>query len=489
MAKKFSNLKDNNNLENDSERIKEFKKFFITTPIYYATDAPHLGSAYTTIAADTFSRFQQTQGINTYFITGTDEHGAKVAEKAKQQKKSNQNFVDEQTPKYSRAWSALDIEYDQFVRTTDPNHKQKVSEFMQEVYTKGFIKKGKYEGIYCTGCEEYKSNKELVDELCPIHKIKPIKLSEPAYFFNLSDKKFIAPLKKWVEQSVFPIERRNEVLAFIDGGLEDVAISRKNVRWGIDCPWDKEYTLYVWIDALLNYWSFAQNNWPPDLQLMAKDILRFHCVIWPAILLAYYDFDQTKLPRKIFVHGFFTLSGEKMSKSLGNIIDPLEIVQNYGASALRYYLLTEVSFGSDGDISLDSFVARYNAELSNDLGNLVQRILTMAEKFGYTKIDRDDECDRLDPIIKQHYSELEFSKASLEVFNLIRKQNALIDEFKPWVLTKTDPVKCQEFIGRVLLRMNYIGKWLLPMMPQASSKLISQVNFESEKSPLFPKII
>ncbi len=486
MEKKFLKSSDNNSLQNDLVQEKEQKKFFITTPIYYATDAPHLGSAYTTIVADVYKRWLKAQGRDVFLLTGTDEHGAKVSRAAENAKMSVQTFVDEKSLKFKKAWEELGVDYDDFARTTNDGHKKKVQDFISILYQKKWIERGKYSGLYCVGCETFKLEKDFVDGKCPDHQTVPENVTEEAYFFRLSDKKLTEPLKKWVKNSVFPISRQNEVLSFIKLGLEDVAITRKNLKWGIICPWDDSNVLYVWIDALLNYWTYADGNWPPDLQIIGKDILRFHAIIWPAILLAYFDFDETKLPKKLFAHGFFTTGGQKMSKSLGNKIDPLDISQKYGSDGLRYYLLNVVNFGNDGDVSLEDFEKKYNADLANDLGNLVQRTLTLSQKYGAESLEKEDLSDFVN-IVNSHFEKLEFSLAIQDIFNFIKEQNILIDQLKPWELVKTDEQAVKKLLAEILYRLEIIAGLLQPVMPEISMKIISQISGEEKKSPIFPK--
>ncbi|KKP88956.1 MAG: Methionine-tRNA ligase [Berkelbacteria bacterium GW2011_GWA2_35_9] len=394
-------------------------KFYITTPIYYVNASPHIGHAYTTIAADILCRAHKSWGEKVFFLTGTDEHGAKIQRSALdfgeqrlkiKDKKHNfpdasvgiptsdtigssekiQNYTDKISHEFKNAWKLLNINYDYFVRTTDENHERFVQEFLTKLYSKGDIYQGIYEGLYCVGCEEYKKAEDLENGNCPIHK-KPVEnVKEAVYFFKLSqyqDK--IIQLIESDEVKIRPLERKNEVLGFLQNKLEDTAISRSKVEWGIPVPWDKEQTIYVWVDALLNYLSVIQNPkseirnpkhkefWSPDLQLIGKDILRFHGVTWLGLLLS----AELELPKELFAHGFFTINKQKMSKSLGNIISIQELINKYGLDATRYLLISSFPFGNDGDFSFEELDRRYESELANELGNLVQRTVVLAKKF------------------------------------------------------------------------------------------------------------
>ena len=382
------------------------KKFYITTPIYYINDVPHVGHAYTTIAADVLSRYYQSKGEDVFFLTGVDEHGAKIAEAAKKAGLEPKAFADSLVPRFQEAWKNLNINYSEFFRTTNPIHEKIVQDLILELKDKGFVEKKKYSGLYCTACEKFLQPDELVDGCCPDHGTKPEEHSEENYFFLLS--KFGDKLSRAIEAGdyeILPESRKNEVLGKIKNGLEDVSISREKVEWGIPFPSDENQTIYVWIDALINYWSatkiYQTNNeklitnsnsetadnsslfavnldvWPPNIHLMAKDILWFHAIIWPAMLMAL----DLPLPKKVFAHGFFTVGGQKMSKTRGNVLDPNALVEKFGADAVRYALLREFPFGEDGDISEEKIAARYQSELSNGLGNLLQRTLSMINKY------------------------------------------------------------------------------------------------------------
>src|SRR3989338_1238440 len=358
-------------------------KFYVTTPIYYVNAEPHIGTAYTTIAADVLARFYRLSGVPTFFLTGTDEHGQKIAAMAAAAGKPPEDFTREMSAKYSMIWNTLEIAPDDFIRTTEERHIAAVNKFLETLKLSGKVYEGDYEGLYCVGHEAFVKDSELTaDGLCPDHKTKPEKVKEKNWFFKLSD--YGELIKEKIQSGEFviaPVERKNEVLAFLDSGLEDIAISRPNVKWGIPLPWDPSQTVCVWVEALFNYVSALgfpdgenyKKFWPVDLQLMGKDIIRFHCVIWPALLAA----AGLAWPRKIFAHGFFTIGGQKMSKSLGNVLDPQALAQKYSPDALRYFLLREVPFGQDGDVSEEKLRSRYEGDLANGLGNLFSRVTTL----------------------------------------------------------------------------------------------------------------
>ena len=360
------------------------KKFYVTTPIYYVNAQPHLGHTYTTIAADVLARYHRMVGDKTFFLTGTDEHGAKIAQKAEEEGKEPQQFVDEVAAKFKLAWEELDISNDRFIRTTEPEHKKAIQRALQYMYDKGDVYKSKYEGLYCQGCEQFKNEKDLVDGLCPDHKVAPQWMSEEAYMFKMSSYQDVLLDKiKRDEIKIRPLERKNEIVTFIEqNGLNDVAFSRAKVKWGIPVPWDESQTIYVWADALLNYvtglgWDgeagVVPEFWPATVQLLGKDILRVHATIWPAMLLSL----GLPVPEQLFVHGFFLSDGQKMSKSLGNVIAPEDLVKKYGVDGTRYLLMGATPFGNDGDITWKFLDEKYNADLANGLGNLVSRLVTM----------------------------------------------------------------------------------------------------------------
>ncbi|HUC86976.1 MAG TPA: methionine--tRNA ligase, partial [Candidatus Saccharimonadales bacterium] len=360
-------------------------KFYITTPIYYINGLPHVGTAYCTIAADVVARYHRQQGNEVMFSAGTDENGQKILQAAEQAKKKPSVYVDEVAEKWKTTWAQLGISYDRFIRTTEPRHKKAVYDIIAKVQAKGDIYKGIYEGLYCVGHEAFLRPDELVDGKCPEHNTVPEKVKEENYFFKL--KKYQQPLLDHIAKHpefIQPATRRNEIVAFLKRGLEDLSISRKRANWGIPWPEDSSQAVYVWFDALVNYLTVVDYPdadytkwWPADVHLVGKDISRFHCIYWPAMLMS----AGIELPKQVFVHGFFTIDGQKISKSLGNAIDPVELAGSYGVDALRFYLLREISFGGDGEFSRERFHQVYNTELANELGNAVQRVSTMVTRY------------------------------------------------------------------------------------------------------------
>jgi len=468
------------------------KKFYITTPIYYINDVPHIGHAYTTVAADVLARYYRNmKNRDVFFLTGVDEHGAKIAAAAKKAGKQPKEFVDSLVPRFQATWKNLDIDYSEFFRTTDPEHEKIVQELILKLKDGGFVEKRKYYGLYCTACEKFLLPDELVDGCCPDHGTKPEEHSEKNYFFLLS--KFSDNLLEAIESGAYeilPESRKNEVVGKIKNGLEDISISREKVEWGIPFPGDESQTIYVWIDALINYWSaqklFGQNNiWPPDIQLMAKDILWFHAIIWPAMLMAL----DLPLPKKIFAHGFFTVSGQKMSKTRGNVLDPNKLVKKFGADAVRYSLLREFPFGEDGDISEEKIVACYQSELSNGLGNLVQRTISMINKYNVevksqeSKVKSASQNSKVGKLI----DEFRFDQALQEIASEITKLNQFIEENKPWELAKLDQNKLSEVLNHVFSHLSFLATQIYPFMPETAKKMKKQLE-TLQPEALFPRI-
>ena len=452
-------------------------KFYVTTPIYYTNSSAHVGAAYTTIAADVLARWNRFLGKDVFFLTGTDEHGQKIQETAEKTGKTPKQFVDEIAKGYKEAFKILNISNDNFIRTTDKYHEDEVKKILQELYDKNFIYKGYYEAYYCIGCEQYKTESDLIDGKCPLHKTTPELRKEEAYLFSLS--KFQNKLLKLIKNREFniqPEDRKKEVISFIESGLKDVSFSRlkKKVYWGIELPFDKRHTSFVWVDAFWNYISGlkSQENkkkfWPADVQLMAKDIIRVHATIWPAILLAL----DYKLPKTLFVHGYFTINGQKMSKSLGNVIDPVYLCKNYSVDSLRYYLMRNIPFGEDGDFSEKVLIERHNNELANKLGNLVSRVTALAEKYGVEKIENKLIKKLKLKQIEKQIENYELDKALNEIFAFIDICNEYVQGKKPW------ETKDKKVLYELLDSIKIIAILLWPFIPETSEKIAENLGFE-----------
>ena len=474
-------------------------KYYITTPIYYVNAKPHIGSAYTSIAADVLARYRRQLGDDVFFLMGTAEHGSKMAQSAEKVGKTPQEFVDEMSQQFEQAWETLNISHDDFLRTTQLRHEEAVKLFFEKLKESGTIYEADYEGLYCVGHEAFMKEDELTpDGLCPDHKTKPELVKERNWFFKLSsyqDK--LVELITSGELDIQPEGRKNEVLAFIQRGLEDIAISRRNVKWAIPLPWDNSQTIYVWLDELFNYCSaigYGKDDalfkkwWPADLHLVGKDIIKFHCIIWPALLLAIGE----AVPKKVFAHGFFTVDGQKMSKTLGNVVDPVELVQEYGSDVVRYFLLRDFSFGNDADFSHTRMKERYNSDLANGLGNLVSRTLNMVEKYFDSKevpvsVVLPEEVVQFAKDADGFVEALAFSKALTNIWKMVAWADELIEEHKPWELVKKGEVeKAQEVIAQVVLVLHLINDRIAPFMPQAHEKLTAILSAKPLKKPSEP---
>ena len=462
------------------------QKFFVTTPIYYINDVPHIGHAYTTFAADILARYHRQKNDTTFFLTGTDENSQKTVLAAEKAKKDIGVYTDELASKWQETWKQLGISNDDFIRTTEERHKKIVLEIFKKINDNGDIYRGKYEGLYCVGHESFLKKDDLDEKgNCPDHKKKPDYIVEENYFFKLS--KYQSELLEWFEKNqsfVQPKERYNEVISFIKSGLQDISITRETQKWGIPAPNDPKQVIYVWFDALINYISASPKKWPADLHIIGKDILRFHAVIWPAMLIS----AGYELPKNIFAHGFFTVDGTKISKSLGNAIDPIKISEKYGTDALRYYLFKEIPFGNDGNFSLDRLEEVYNADLANGLGNLVSRVAKLAEnsRFKFKETKFPETIYR--KAQEQAFEELRFDLVLTNIWNTdLHPIDRHIEQEAPWTRSGSELERIlQEDINDIRI----IAKRLKPFLPETAEKIEKQFEGPGIKSaaPLFPRI-
>lgn len=483
--------------------MKNKEKYYITTPIYYVNDKPHIGHAYTTIVADVLARhYRQKLGQeNVYFLTGTDEHGAKIAESAAKLNIDPQTFTDQISEQFKLAWKNLDISYDQFIRTTDSKHKKIVQDILVKLKStktplnNDCLYQSDYEGLYCVACEKFILESELIDGLCPDHKVAPQKLAEKNWFFKLADfLPLIIEKIKNDELVIFPVSRKNEVLGILEKqSLPDFSISRSklSVPWGIDLPWDDSQKAYVWVDALSNYLTALdypdgenfKKFWPADCQLLALDILKFHAIYWPAILFSL----GLPLPKVLDIHGFFTIDGQKMSKTIGNVVNPNDLVELYGAESTKYLILSQFSFGAESDIRVEDFPAKYNADLVNGLGNLVSRVTNMVEQYLAGLVDFDREHLLLVEEVKTKIEALDFRGALLKIWQTIQNSNALIDTTKPWLKAKSEDNQDKEELKKDLSLMAAnlynIALALASFMPQTSQSILAILTAEKIKKP------
>jgi methionyl-tRNA synthetase len=486
--------------------------FYVTTPIYYVNAEPHLGHAYTTIGADIMARHMRQRGEEVFFLTGTDEHGEPVAQVAEREGVSPRELADRNVVHFQELARAVNVSNDFFIRTTDPEHEAEVQRFMQELYDRGEIYEGVYEGWYCPNCADFKSDQELLERnRCPIHKIVLEREREENYFFRLS--KYQEPLERLFAERpdfVLPRMRYNEALSFIKQGLEDVSCTRARMRWGVTVPWDESQVFYVWFDALLNYITalrYAREEdlfdrfWPAEFHLIGKDILKFHAVIWPAMLMA----NEVELPRHLFIHGYLLMQGEKMSKTLGNVLDPFQVIELYGVDALRYYCFREVSFGQDGSVSTEGFEARYNTELANEYGNLASRTLAMIERYrdgvvpaAQVSAELGPDFEGLAETVAGHVDRAEITLALEAIWSRVRRLNRYVEEQAPWNLAKDEAqeAKLDEVLYGLAEGLRVVTVLLYPYVPESATQLLGALGQEgdaasakiSKLEPLFPKV-
>ena len=469
--------------------------YYVTTPIYYVNGEPHLGHAYTTIAADVLARHMRQRGEEVFFLTGTDEHGEPVAQAAEKLGITPRELGDKNAVRFKELAERLNATNDFFIRTTDPEHMEKVGEVVQRIHDNGHVYAGTYEGWYCPRCADFKTEAELEDgNRCPIHRIVLEVEKEDNWFFRLSA--FQEPLERlYAERPTFvtPQNRYNEALSFIKGGLRDLSLSRARLKWGVPVPWDHSQVIYVWIDALLNYYTalsyarpgedLTEKFWPADVHLIGKDILKFHAIIWPALLMA----AEIEVPRKVAIHGYLLLGEHKMSKSLGNVIEPFHVADVYGPDALRFYVLREVSFGSDGEVSPEGFETRYNTELANEYGNLASRTLSMINSFrdgvvpdAQPPAELAAEFDGLLEAVNARIDDVELTAALDEIWRRIKRLNRYVQDEQPWKLAK-DPAE-SERVDQVLYTaaegLRVVAVLLHAFMPVKSEQLLAALGRE-----------
>lgn len=470
----------------------ENKPFYITTPIYYVNGLPHIGHAYTTVAADVLARFKKLEGREVFFSTGTDEHGQKIAKKAEEVGKDPAPFVDEMAEEFQKLWKRLDIDYTKFIRTTELAHKKAVQQVLQDFYDRGIIYQGFYEGLYCVGCEQFKTEDDLVDGKCPDHNREPEFMKEESYLMKMTVMQ--DELLRRIEADelrVTPEKFKSEILSFLKGEtLEDISISRKNVKWGVPLPFDEAHTTYVWVDAFLNYltvlgWEgdkdITPKEWPADVQFIGKDILRVHATIWPVILM------HLGMPtqKTLLTHGHILSGGKKMSKTLGNVIAIDDMLERFGTDGARYLLMSAGTFGEDVDLTMERMTDKYNADLANGLGNLVSRVMKLGEQMIGERVSMADGgmSEELTVLIDQY----KIAEGLEYIWGKVREANKYVDDHKPWALVKTDEPKFQEVMKNLVVQLEYIAALLRPFLPETSEKIAAALK-TGKVEPLFQRI-
>jgi methionyl-tRNA synthetase len=470
-------------------------RYYITTPIYYVNGEPHLGHAYTTIAADVMARYRRQKGDDVFFLTGVDEHGNKVAQAAAERGLTPRQHVDQLAPRFKELTRQLNATNDFFIRTTDPEHEAFVQGFVERMKAAGDVEKRTYGGLYCTACEGFWYERDLApDGTCPDHGVKPVWLEEENYYFLLSKyQDRLAELFRANPGFVRPRSRYNEALSFIEQGLDDISISRSSITWGVPVPWDEEQVIYVWVDALINYLSaltyarpgedLVDRYWPVVNHLLAKDILKFHAVIWPALLLS----AGYELPAGEFIHGYLLMGGEKMSKTRGNVLDPFAVMDQYGIDPLRYYLMREVTLGQDGVISLEGFEGRYNSELANELGNLVSRSVSMIGRYRDGVIPAAPADEVLRDVAAEgeamvraagaQYDAVEVTAAVETVWEFVRRLNRLVEEEAPWKLAKDEALagRLDMVLHGLAAGLRLVALAVYPVIPGTAEEILRRL--------------